>query len=82
MFAFPEIIQHLLVGFAQILNSGTQPNLYPLAGMDDYINKGGSAKFRKVNLICLNASEIAVFVTPTGFYSYSVMPLPTSEKTK
>lgn len=51
--------------------------------MDDCINQVGAAKFiKKFDLLkgywqvpwSQRAREIAAFITPTGLYSYSVMP--------
>lgn len=65
------------------VNGVTKPDSYPLPRMDDCIDQVGAAKFiSKFDLLkgywqvplSQRAREIAAFITPTGLYSYSVMP--------
>ena len=65
------------------VNSVTKPDSYPLPRMEDCIDQVGSAKFiSKFDLLkgywqvplSQRAREIAAFITPSGLYSYSVMP--------
>lgn len=77
--------QIILLAFVLILEklSVTKPDSYPLPRMDDCIDQVGAAKFiSKFDLLkgywqvplSQKAREIAAFITPTGLYSYSVMP--------
>lgn len=65
------------------VNSVTKSDSFPLPRMDDCIDLVGSAKFlSKFDLLkgywqvplSERASEIASFITPSGLYSYTVMP--------
>ncbi len=65
------------------VNSVTKPDAFPLPRMDDCIDQVGSAKFvSKSDLLkaywqvplSKRAQEISAFVTPSGLYSYKVMP--------
>lgn len=65
------------------VNSVTKSDSFPLPRMDDCIDRVGSAKFvSKFDLLkgywqvplSKRAQEIAAFITPTGLYSYTVMP--------
>uniref|UniRef100_A0A3B5QLU2 Gypsy retrotransposon integrase-like protein 1 n=1 Tax=Xiphophorus maculatus TaxID=8083 RepID=A0A3B5QLU2_XIPMA len=65
------------------VNSITKTDSYPLPRMDDCIDQIGNAKFiSKIDLLkgywqvplTKRAQEIAAFITPTGLYSYNVMP--------
>ena len=65
------------------VNNVTKPDSYPLPRMDDCIDQVGAAKFiSKFDLLkgywqvplSKRAREIAAFITPSGLYSYSVMP--------
>lgn len=65
------------------VNNATKPDCFPLTRMEDYVDQVGSAKFvSKFDLLkgywqvpsSERAWEIAAFVTPTGLYSYQVMP--------
>lgn len=65
------------------VNSVTKPDCFPLPRMEDCVDQVGSAKFvSKFDLLkgywqvplSKRAQEIAAFVTPTGLYSYQVMP--------
>lgn len=65
------------------VNSVTKTDSFPLPRMDDCIDLVGSAKFvSKFDLLkgywqvplSKRAQEIAAFVTPSGLYSYTVMP--------
>lgn len=65
------------------VNSVTKSDSYPLPRIDDCIDLVGSAKFvSKFDLLkgywqvplSERAQEIASFVTPSGLYSYTVMP--------
>ncbi len=65
------------------VNSVTKSDSFPLPRMDDCTDRVGSAKFvSKFDLLkgywqvplSARAREIAAFVTPSGLYSYTVMP--------
>lgn len=65
------------------LNSVTKPDLFPLPRMEDCVDQVGSAKYTsKFDLLkgywqvplSPRAQEISAFITPTGLYSYKVMP--------
>ena len=65
------------------VNSVTKPDAFPLPRMDDCIDQVGSAKFvSKFDLLkgywqvplTRRAQEISAFITPSGLYSYKVMP--------
>lgn len=65
------------------VNSVTKPDSFPLPRMDDCIDQVGSAKFvTKFDLLkgywqvplSARAQEVSAFVTPSGLYSYRVMP--------
>ena len=65
------------------LNSVTKPDCFPLPRIDDLVDEVGSAKFvSKFDLLkgfwqipmSERASEVSAFITPTGLYSYKVMP--------
>lgn len=65
------------------VNSVTKPDSFPLPRMDDCIDQVGSAKFvSKFDLLkgywqvplSARAQEVSAFVTPSGLYSYRVMP--------
>lgn len=65
------------------VNSLTKPDLYPLPRMEDCIDLVGSAAFvSKFDLLkgywqvplTKRAREISAFITPSGLYSYTVMP--------
>ena len=65
------------------VNNVTKPDSFPLPRMEDCIDQVGSAKFvSKFDLLkgywqvplSERAREIAAFITPTGLYSYNVMP--------
>lgn len=65
------------------MNSVTKADSFPLPRMDDCIDQVGSAKFvSKFDLLkgywqvplSERAQEISSFVTPSGLYSYTVMP--------
>ena len=65
------------------VNSVTKSDSFPLPRMEDCIDRVGSAKFvSKFDLLkgywqvplSERAREIAAFVTPSGLYSYTVMP--------
>lgn len=65
------------------VNSVTKPDSFPLPRIDDCIDQVGAAKFiSRFDLLkgywqvplSKRAREIAAFTTPTGLYSYTVMP--------
>ncbi|XP_023191398.1 uncharacterized protein LOC111608951 [Xiphophorus maculatus] len=65
------------------LNAVTKPDSFPLPRMDDCVDQVGSAKFvSRFDLLkgywqvplTKRAQELAAFVTPSGLYSYTVMP--------
>ncbi|KAM8771398.1 retrovirus-related Pol polyprotein from transposon 297 [Acanthopagrus schlegelii] len=65
------------------VNHVTKPDSFPLPRMEDCIDQVGSAKYvSKFDLLkgywqvplSEKAREIAAFITPTGLYSYTVMP--------
>ncbi|XP_053294792.1 uncharacterized protein LOC128455141 [Pleuronectes platessa] len=65
------------------VNSITKPDLYPLPRMEDCIDMVGSATFvSKFDLLkgywqvplTKRARDISAFITPSGLYSYTVMP--------
>uniref|UniRef100_A0A3B3XS13 ribonuclease H n=1 Tax=Poecilia mexicana TaxID=48701 RepID=A0A3B3XS13_9TELE len=65
------------------VNSITKPDSYPLPRMDDCIDQIGNAKFiSKIDLLkgywqvplTKRAQEISAFITPSGLYSYNVLP--------
>ena len=65
------------------VNSVTVSDSFPLPSMDDCIDQVGSAKFvSKLDRLkgywqvplSKHAQDISAFVTPTGLYSYTVMP--------
>ncbi|XP_063061560.1 uncharacterized protein LOC134454470 isoform X2 [Engraulis encrasicolus] len=65
------------------LNSVTKPDSFPLPRMEDCVDQVGSAKFvTKIDLLkgywqiplTQRAREVSSFVTPSGLYSYKVMP--------
>lgn len=65
------------------VNSVTKSDCFPLPRMEDCIDRVGSANFvSKFDLLkgywqvplSKRAQEIAAFVTPSGLYSYTVMP--------
>lgn len=65
------------------VNAVTKSDSFPLPRMDDCIDQVGSAKFvSKFDLLkgywqvplSKRAQEISAFVTPSGLYSYKVMP--------
>lgn len=65
------------------LNAVTKPDSFPLPRMDDCVDQVGAAKFvSKFDLLkgywqvplSERAQEVAAFITPTGLYSYKVMP--------
>ena len=65
------------------VNSVTKTETFPIARMDDCIDKVGKAKYvRKFDLLkgfwqvplTDRANEISGFVTPYGLYQYKVMP--------
>ena len=65
------------------VNNVTKPDSFPLPRMDDCVDQVGSAQFvSKFDLLkgywqvplSQRACEIAAFITPTGLYSYTVMP--------
>lgn len=61
------------------VNAVTKPDSFPLPRMDDCIDLVGSAKYvSKFDLLKVplsaRAREICSFVTPSGLYSYTVMP--------
>lgn len=65
------------------VNSVTKADLFPLPRMEDCIDQVGSAKYvSKFDLLkgywqvplTKRAREIAAFITPSGLFSYTVMP--------
>ncbi len=65
------------------VNAVTKSDSFPLPRMDDCVDQVGSAKFvSKFDLLkgywqvplTPRAREIAAFITPSGLYSYNVMP--------
>ena len=65
------------------VNKLTKPDSFPLPRMEDCVDQVGSAKFvSKFDLLkgywqvplTPRAREIASFITPSGLYSYKVMP--------
>ena len=65
------------------VNSVTKTDSYPIPRIDDCIDKVGTAKFvSKFDMLkgywqvplTQKAKEISAFVTPNGFYQYTVMP--------
>uniref|UniRef100_A0A096M9Z4 ribonuclease H n=1 Tax=Poecilia formosa TaxID=48698 RepID=A0A096M9Z4_POEFO len=65
------------------LNAVTKPDCSPLPRMDDCVDQVGSANFvSKFDLLkgywqvplTQRAREVSAFVTPTGLFSYTVMP--------
>uniref|UniRef100_A0A3B3R2R2 Gypsy retrotransposon integrase-like protein 1 n=1 Tax=Paramormyrops kingsleyae TaxID=1676925 RepID=A0A3B3R2R2_9TELE len=65
------------------VNAVTKPDAFPLPRVDDCVDLVGSAKFvSKFDLLkgywqvplTERAREIATFITPSGLYSYRVMP--------
>ena len=65
------------------VNAITKPDSYPLPRMEDCVDQVGSAKFvSKFDLLkgywqvplTPRARDIASFITPSGLYSYTVMP--------
>ena len=65
------------------VNSVTKTDSYPIPRIDDCIDKIGTAKFvSKFDMLkgywqvplTQKAKEISAFVTPNGFYQYTVMP--------
>lgn len=65
------------------VNSVTKPDSFPLPRVDDCVDLVGSAKFvSKFDLLkgywqvplSPHAQEISAFITPSGLYSYTVMP--------
>ncbi|XP_030271930.1 uncharacterized protein LOC115581177 isoform X1 [Sparus aurata] len=65
------------------VNKLTKPDSFPLPRMEDCVDQVGSAKFvSKFDLLkgywqvplTPRAREIASFITPSGLYSYTVMP--------
>lgn len=65
------------------VNSVTKPDSYPLPRMEDCVDQVGSAKYvSKFDLLkgywqvplSKRAQEICSFITPSGLYSYTVMP--------
>lgn len=65
------------------VNAVTKPDSFPLPRMEDCVDQVGAAKFvSKFDLLkgywqvplTPRAREIASFITPTGLYSYTVMP--------
>ena len=65
------------------VNNVTKPDSFPLPRMEDCVDQVGAAKFvSKFDLLkgywqvplTQRAREIAAFITPTGLYSYAVMP--------
>lgn len=65
------------------VNNVTKADLYPLPRMEDCIEQVGSAKYvSKFDLLkgywpvplTKRACEIAAFITPSGLFSYTVMP--------
>lgn len=65
------------------VNSVTKPDSFPLPRMEDCVDSVGAAKFvSKFDLLkgywqvplSKRAQEISAFITPTGLYSYTVMP--------
>lgn len=65
------------------VNAITKTDSFPLPRMEDCVDQVGSAKFvSKVDLLkgfwqvplALSAQEISTFITPSGLFSFSVMP--------
>ena len=65
------------------INAVTKPDSFPLPRMEDCVDQVGAAKFvSKFDLLkgywqvplSKRAREICAFVTPSGLYSYTVMP--------
>lgn len=65
------------------LNAVTKSDCFPLPRIDDLVDQVGSAKFlSKFDLLkgfwqipmTHRAREVSAFITPTGLYSYTVMP--------
>lgn len=65
------------------VNSITKPDSFPLPRIEDCVDQVGSARFvSKFDLLkgywqvplSARAQEIAAFITPSGLYSYRVMP--------
>lgn len=65
------------------VNKITKPNVFPFPRMEDCVDQVGAAKFvSKFDLLkgywqvplTTRAREISAFVTPSGFFSYKVMP--------
>ena len=78
----PDKTSRFCTDFRKV-NSVTVSDSFPLPRMDDCIDQVGSAKFvSKLDLLkgywqvplSKRAQDIAAFVTPTGLYSYTVMP--------
>ena len=65
------------------VNNITKPDSYPLPRMEDCVDQVGAAKYvSKFDLLkgywqvplSKRAQDIAAFITPSGLYSYTVMP--------